>query len=199
MSTNALSIFSDEYKSSHWKNMYFWIEAVFYFLQGLFLAGLSAYGNVRMAEWAIPLAQQATLTALTGIPAYLKMFIGLLSDRVIVGKWGRRKPYLILGLIIAIPSYIFFITTQNFTGLLIGQTLAFLAWAFSDTTLDALTVDITPQEYDSRMQSYAQGGRYLGMAIGAGAARPRPDHRLDASDHHYRPVWHPDAHHRPGY
>ena len=168
MSVHTDSIFADEYKVTHWQNRYFWVEAIFYFLQGLFLAGIGAYGSVRMAEWSVPLAQQATLTALTGIPAYLKMFIGLLSDRVVMGKWGRRKPYLMLGLLISIPSYIFFIAAQNFTGLLIGQTLAFLAWAFADTTLDALTVDITPQQYDSRMQSYAQGGRYLGMAIGMG-------------------------------
>ena len=168
MSVDSASIFSDEYKAKHWNNLYFLVEAVFYFVQGLFLAGIGTYGSVRMAEWSVPLAQQAMFTALTGMPAYLKMFIGLLSDRVVVGRWGRRKPYLVLGLLISIPSFIFYIVSQNFTGLLIGQTLAFLAWAFSDTTLDALTVDITPQEHDSRMQSFAQGGRYFGMAIGAG-------------------------------
>jgi predicted MFS family arabinose efflux permease len=168
MSAATASIFTEEYRSKHWQNKYLWVEAVFYFLQGLFLAGIGAYGTVRMAEWAIPLTQQATLTALTGIPAFLKMFIGLLTDRVVIGKWGRRKPYLILGVLLAVPSYIVYLTTRNFTGLLIGQTLAVLAWAFADTTLDALTVDITPKEHHSRMQSSAQGGRYLGMAIGAG-------------------------------
>jgi MFS transporter, PAT family, beta-lactamase induction signal transducer AmpG len=162
-----VSVFSDSYKKENWKNLYFWIETLFYFLQGLFLAGISTYSSVRMAEWSVPLAQQATLTALTGIPAYLKMFIGLLSDRVVIGRWGRRKPYLVLGLLITIPSYVVYIFTKSFTGLLVAQTLAFLAWAFADTTLDAMTVDITPQEHDSRMQSYAQGGRYLGMALGA--------------------------------
>jgi predicted MFS family arabinose efflux permease len=160
-------IFSKEYKTQHWKNSYFGVEFVFYLLQGLFLAGMTTYGTVRLAEWAIPLAQQATFAAITGFPAYVKLFIGLLTDRVIVGKWGRRKPYIILGLIITIPSYIFYITTDSYTGLLIAQTLAFVSWAFVDTTLDALTVDITPDEYDSRMQSYAQTGRYTGMAIGA--------------------------------
>jgi predicted MFS family arabinose efflux permease len=162
-----VNIFSNEYKVAHWKNTYFWIEAIFYFLQGMFLAGIMQYGSVRLAEWSIPLAQQASFTAVTGIPAYFKMFIGLLTDRVIVGKWGRRKPYIILGLILTIPAYIFYITTQSYTGLLIAQTLAFVSWAFVDTTLDALTVDITPDEHDSRMQSHAQAGRYFGMALGA--------------------------------
>lgn len=162
-----INVFSNEYKVAHWKNSYFWIESIFYFLQGMFLAGIMQYGNVRLAEWAIPLAQQGTFTAVTGIPAYFKMFIGLLTDRVIVGKWGRRRPYIILGLILTIPAYIFYITTQSYTGLLIAQTLAFVSWAFVDTTLDALTVDITPDEHDSRMQSHAQGGRYFGMALGA--------------------------------
>jgi predicted MFS family arabinose efflux permease len=168
MALDAASIFTDEYKAKHWQNKYLLVEAFFYFMQGLFLAGIAAYGAVRMAEWAIPLAQQATLNALTGIPAFLKMFMGLLTDRVVVGKWGRRKPYLILSVLLAFPSYILYLTTHNFTGLLIGQTLAILTWAFADTTLDALTVDITPKELHSKMQSAAQGGRYLGMAIGAG-------------------------------
>ena len=161
-----VNVFSNEYKVAHWKKSYFWIEAVFYFLQGMFLAGIMQYGSVRLAEWSVPLAQQATFTAVTGIPAFLKMFIGLLSDRVVVGKWGRRKPYIIIGLILTIPAYIFYIVTKSYTGLLIAQTLAFVSWAFVDTTLDALTVDITPDEHDSRMQSSAQGGRYFGMALG---------------------------------
>lgn len=169
MSTEAASIFSNEYKIKNWENRFFWVEAAFYFLQGLFLAGLNAYSSVRLAEWSVPLAQQASLTAITGIPAYLKMFLGLLTDRVVVGKWGRRKPYLMLSLLLTIPCYIVYITTESFTGLLIAQSLAFLAWAMADTTLDALTVDITPDDKDSRMQSYAQGGRYLGYALGAGA------------------------------
>lgn len=167
MSVETASIFTDEYKASHWKNRYFLVEGLFYFLQGLFLAGINTYGNVRLAAWAVPLAQQATFLSLTAIPAYLKMFIGLLSDRVIIGKWGRRKPYLVLSLLLTIPSYLFYILTNSFTGLLVAQTLAFLSWAFADTTLDALTVDITPDTNDSRMQSFAQSGRYLGMAIGA--------------------------------
>jgi MFS family permease len=161
------NIFSNEYKVKNWKNKYFWVEAIFYFLQGLFLAGIMQYGNFRLAEWAVPLAQQATFAAVTGIPAFLKLFIGLFSDRVIIGKWGRRKPYIVLGLIITIPAYILYLTTDGYTGLFIAQTLAFVSWAIVDTVLDALTVDITPDKYDSRMQSYAQGGRYSGMAIGA--------------------------------
>ncbi len=77
-----VNIFSNEYKVAHWKNSYFWIEAIFYFLQGMFLAGIMQYGSVRLAEWSVPLAQQATFTAVTGIPAFLKMFIGLILHRL---------------------------------------------------------------------------------------------------------------------
>ncbi len=165
MSANV-GVFSNENRIANWNKKNFWIQALFYFLQGVFLAGIGTYGSVRLAEWSVPLAQQATFTAVTAIPAFLKLFIGLLSDRVIIGKWGRRKPYIVLGLLLTIPAYITYLTTDSYTGLFIAQTLAFLSWAIIDTTLDALTVDITPDEYDSQMQSYAQGGRFSGMALG---------------------------------
>lgn len=158
--------FSDALKIENWKDRYFWIQALFYFLQGVFLAGIFQYGSIRLAEWDIPLAKQATFTAVTGMPAFLKMFIGLFSDRVIVGKWGRRKPYIIFGFLLTIPAYIFYLNAGDYTGLFIAQTMAVFAWAIIDTTLDALTVDVTPDQYDSQMQSFAQGGRYLGMALG---------------------------------
>jgi len=162
----SIDVFSNETKIANWKKSYFWIQALFYFLQGVFLAGIMQYGNIRLAEWDIPLAQQATFTAVTGIPAFLKLFIGLLSDRVVIGKWGRRKPYIVFGLLLTIPAYVLYLTIDNYTGLFIAQTLAFISWAIVDTVLDALTVDITPDKYDSQMQSYAQSGRYLGLALG---------------------------------
>ena len=165
--TAVTDVFSNEVKIANWKKRYFWIQALFYFFQGIFLAGISQYGSIRLAEWAVPLAQQATFAAVTGIPAFLKLFIGLISDRLVIGKWGRRKPYIVLGLLITIPAYIFYLTTNSYVGLFIAQTLAFVSWAIVDTILDALTVDITPDKYDSQMQSFAQGGRYSGMALGA--------------------------------
>ena len=162
----TINKFSSAVKLENFKNRYFWVQALFYFLQGVFLAGIFQYGSIRLAEWSIPLAQQATFAAVTGMPAFLKMFIGLFSDRVIVGRWGRRKPYIVFGLLLAIPSYIFFVRAGTYEGLLIAQLLAVISWAFVDTTLDALTVDITPDEYGSQMQSFAQSGRFLGMAVG---------------------------------
>ncbi len=138
MTDISANIFSNETKVQNWKKSYFWIQALFYFLQGVFLAGISQYGNFRLAEWAIPLAQQATFTAVTGIPAFLKLFFGLLTDRVVIGKWGRRKPYIVLGLVLSIPAYIFYLTTDGYMGLFIAQTLAFVAWAIVDTTTGCL-------------------------------------------------------------
>jgi len=161
------NVFGNDFKLKNWKNNYFWIQALFYFLQGVFLAGIIQYSGIRMAEWGVPLSKQATFTALTSLPAMLKLFMGLFTDRVVIGKWGRRKPYIVFGLLVTIPAYISYLSAGDYTGLFIAQLLAFIAWAIVDTTLDALTVDITPDEYDSQMQSFAQGGRYSGMAVGA--------------------------------
>ena len=97
----------DQRKQRNFKNYYFYVELLFYVLQGIYVAGLQVYivyytTNVFKLDYAAI----ATVTALSGLPTYLKMFTGLLSDRVPVGKFGRRKPYLIMGGVLFIPAFI---------------------------------------------------------------------------------------------
>jgi len=44
------NVFSNESKVEHWNKRYFWVQALFYFLQGVFLAGIGTYGSVRLAN-----------------------------------------------------------------------------------------------------------------------------------------------------
>ena len=110
---------------------------------------------------------RAAITAMTGIPTYLKMFTGLLSDKVPVGKFGRRKPYLLLGGIGFLVAFIFLIGIKEFSSMWIfALMLCNIAFVLVDGTADALTVDVTPDEHTTKMQGYANGGRYAGMAVG---------------------------------
>lgn len=158
----------DERKLKNFKNYFFYIEGIFYFLQGLYTAGLQVYLTYYMTNvFKLNFATMATVGALVGIPTYLKMFTGLLSDRVPVGKFGRRKPYLILGGILFIPSFILLTTITTYSPLWLGIViLCFCCFVLVDGTADALTVDITPDRYTSKMQGFANGGRYAGMAVG---------------------------------
>lgn len=49
---------------------------------------------------------------------------------------------------------------------LFALVLCNFAFVLVDGTADALTVDITPDEHATKMQGYANGGRYAGMAVG---------------------------------
>lgn len=112
------------------------------------------------------MATQSTVIAVIGLPLYLKMIPGLLSDRVLIGRWGRRKPYIFLGGILYLPAFALLIGIREFNLLWLGAILlALIAWMLVDSTLDALTVDITPKNRVAQMQGAAWGSRLGGMAL----------------------------------
>ena len=154
-------------KQSNWKPSFLGVEGIAYFFQGFYLVGLQIYITVQMATvWHLDFATVGIVTAIMGIPTFLKMFSGLISDRLWLGKWGRRKPFIVIGALLYLPSFILLISIQDFGVLwLFTVALAMTAWMIVDSTLDALTVDITPEEEVSRMQGAAFGGRMIGVAL----------------------------------
>ena len=164
MTTAAYTLFD---KEKNWRNAYYWLEGIFYFFQGFYMTGMTTYISVSLANWKVPIAAQAAVMAAIGIPTYLKMFTGLLSDRVTIGKWGRRKPYLFLGAVLYVPAFIAVTMINEFSSLWTACVIAaYAAWVLVDGTLDAMTVDVTPEERAGTMQGVANGARYGGMALG---------------------------------
>ena len=94
-------------KQESWKEYYPTLEGLFYFFQGIFYTGFQVGIGIKMVNiWGFDVAQSAAVMMIISIPVFLKMFTGLLSDRVPWGKLGRRKPYLLLGGILYIPSFV---------------------------------------------------------------------------------------------
>jgi len=154
-------------KQENWQDYFVWLEGIFYFFQGFYLVGVQVYMGVMMAEWELPLTAQATIGAIAMAPAFLKMFTGLLSDRVPIYKWGRRKPYIILGAVLYVPAFVMLLSIKEFSNLWIAAiAMAMAAWVLVDGTLDALTVDVTPDEKTGTMQGAANGARAFGMGLG---------------------------------
>lgn len=120
-----------------------------------------------MANWGVLTDTQATVQAILGLPSYLKIFPAIQSDRVPLGRWGRCKPYIFLGGLVYIPSYLLLIKIQEFGWTWVATILLLLfAWILTDASLDALTVDITPQERTGQMQGAAQSSRQAGGIFG---------------------------------
>lgn len=166
----------DQRKQKNFKNYFFYVELLFYFLQGIYAAGLQVYITYYTTTvFNLDYATIATVVSLVGIPTYLKMFTGLLSDRVYVGKFGRRKPYLIMGGLLFIPAFIVLSTITTYSPVWLGAILlCTVCFVIVDGTADALTVDITPDEHTEKMQGYANGGRYAGMAVGVALTTALP-------------------------
>lgn len=158
----------DQRKAQNFRNYFFYVEAIFYFLQGIYTAGIQVYVTYYTTQvFKLDFVTIASISAAIGIPTYLKMFTGLLSDRVPVGKMGRRKPYLFLGGILYIPAFIAIATITEYSPIwLVALIACFACFVIVDGTADALTVDVTPDEHVSKMQGFANGGRYAGMAVG---------------------------------
>jgi MFS family permease len=161
------AILSDECKAQNWQGAFLWFVSLSYFFQGFYYLGTRIYVLAMMANWGVLTDSQATVFAILGIPAYLKMFPGLLSDRVPFGRWGRRKPYIFLGGLVFIPGYLLLIKIQEFGWTWVAAILLILfAWLLSDSNLDALTVDITPQERTGKIQGAVQSSRQAGGILG---------------------------------
>ena len=153
----------------YWRSYYPVLEGLFYVFQGLYLTALSVYQSVFMTKvWALPYTTIAMLSSVLMIPGYLKSFTGLLSDRVPWGRFGRRRPYILIGAIAYLPCFVLLASIKEF-GLpwMAMIILATWVWVLVDGTLDALTVDVTPPEKMGLMQGTAWGCRGIGAAIGS--------------------------------
>ena len=154
-------------KRKIWKDVYIRVVAIFYFFQGFYQAGEALYITKFLTDFAgFEYDRIALITTLVNIPLFLKMFIGLISDRVPLGKLGRRRPYILIGSLAYIPIFTYMSTLKDYnpTWLILLVSGKF-AWVLVDCTLDALTVDITPLEKMGKLQGSGAGGRMFGMAV----------------------------------
>ncbi len=158
-----------EIKDKYWKPSYPFVVGVFYLLQGLYLTGLQVYQNVYMTDvWKLDYGTIAVMSAILMIPGYLKSFTGLLSDRVAFGKYGRRRPYILIGGIAFIPCFLILAIITDFGAPWVFIIImVYFSWVLVDGTLDALTVDVTPSEKRGIMQGAGWGARGLGAALGS--------------------------------
>ncbi len=161
--------FASELKRKVWHNYYLYIVAAFYLFQGFYQAGEALYiTKFLTAENNFSYEEYASILATVNIPLFLKMFIGLLSDKVPLGKLGRRKPYIFIGSLLYIPIFWYVSTLTEYSSTwLISMVIGKFIWVMVDGTLDALTVDVTPIDKMGSVQGAANGGRAIGFAIGS--------------------------------
>jgi len=142
--------------------------ALLYFVQGAVVAYFTALNSLYLISFNLTMSQIGLIGTVGMIPFVLKIFLGMLSDRVNFLNFGHRKPYILIGLIIQgiclvivpliDPGKQYWLYAALAFTLMTGQ-------ALYDTCTDGLALDTTSSEEQGTIQGFMVGGRALGVVI----------------------------------
>ncbi|MBI9107550.1 MAG: MFS transporter [Spirochaetales bacterium] len=144
--------------------------AAVYFVEGAVLTYFTAFNILYLRSFDLSYSLIGIISGIALIPFVLKIFIGLLSDRISLFSLGHRKPYIIIGLILQSLAFLFIpkvSPTEQFGLYLTLMILAALGMSTYDTTTDGLSIDTTPEEDRGLVQGLMVGGRALSAVITA--------------------------------
>lgn len=139
-----------------------------YFAQGSVLSYFTALNAIYLLSFGLNLGQIGLISGIALTPFVLKIFLGILSDRVNLFQMGHRKPYIIIGLIIqAVCLFIvpFIDPGKNFALYGMMAFLVMTGMAMYDTTTDGLALDTTPKDEAGKIQGIMVGGRAMGVVV----------------------------------
>lgn len=111
----------------------------------------------------------SSLVATVLLPWSLKWLVAPIIDRVVIGRFGRRRPWILIGQLGMGATLVGLIGVDpvEARGAFIGLLLAHNAFAaLQDIAVDAWAVDIVPEEDRGAVQSVMFAGKYIGIAAG---------------------------------
>ena len=142
--------------------------ALLYFAQGAVLSYFTALNAIYLLSFDLSMGQIGLISGIALTPFVLKIFLGILSDRVNLLKLGHRKPYIILGLIlqsICLVIVPFINPGKDFALYGLMAFLVMTGMALYDTTTDGLALDTTPENEAGKIQGIMVGGRAMGVVV----------------------------------
>ncbi len=158
--------------------------AALYIIQGIGLAYFRNFQKPYLDNLGIDPNTIGTLTFILQIPFILKIFIGMVSDRVNLLGMGHRKPYIMLGLVLAALSFGAATLTapdSDFLLFAILITLGSFSVTLFDSTADGLAIDTTPHEEQGWVQGVMVSGRaaaFILLSLVFGALVQRTGYRV---------------------
>jgi PAT family beta-lactamase induction signal transducer AmpG len=133
-----------------------------YVVQGVGLAYFRNFQKPYLDNLGVLPDQIGLLTLILQLPFVLKVFIAMISDRINLFGQGHRKPYIVIGLVLAAFSFAAAGLVQPSAQLLMFSFFVVLG-SFSvtvfDSATDGLAIDITPQDEAGKIQGVMVGGR----------------------------------------
>ncbi len=136
--------------------------ASLYVVQGVGLAYFRNFQKPYLNNLGVDPDVIGLLTLILQVPFVLKIFIGMVSDRVNLFGMGHRKPYILLGLLLAAVAFgaaTLAAPDVNLLAFSVLVTLGSFAVTLFDSTADGLAIDITPHDEQGRVQGVMVGGR----------------------------------------
>lgn len=154
------------------KTLRYLIFASLYFTQGTILGYFASLNALYLLDRGLTLTDVGIFGAIALIPFVLKIFLGMLSDRVNLFGRGHRVPYIMIGLSVQLVCLLLVPMVNPKTAYWGFVGLAFLlqmGMALYDTCTDGLALDTTPLEEQGTIQGFMVGGRAIGTIVAASA------------------------------
>ncbi len=155
---------------SHSRMVRFTLFSSVYFVEGAVLTYFSAFNVLYLRSFNLSYSLIGIVGGITLIPFVLKIFIGLLSDKVNLFGFGYRKPYIVTGLVLQSAAFLLIPLIdpgKAFPLYVVAMIAASLGMSTYDTTTDGLSIDSTPAEDRGLVQGLMVGGRALGSVVTA--------------------------------
>jgi PAT family beta-lactamase induction signal transducer AmpG len=137
-----------------------------YFSQGTILSYFTALNALYLLDNGLEMDNIGILGTIAMIPFILKIFLGLLSDKVNLFGKGHRKPYILIGLAIQVISLLLVPLIDpgvNFGLFVVAAFCVQFGMALYDTCTDGLALDTIPEEEQGTIQTFMVGGRAVGL------------------------------------
>ena len=139
-----------------------------YFAEGAILSYFTALNALYLLSFDVSLTQIGLMGFIALIPFVLKIFLGMLSDRVNLFHIGHRKPYIIFGLLLQMVCLLIVPTINPGTHFWLFALLGFILMsgqALYDTCTDGLALDTTAPDEAGTIQGIMVGARALGVVL----------------------------------
>jgi PAT family beta-lactamase induction signal transducer AmpG len=147
---------------------YYIMFGLLYFVQGSALAYINNFQKPYLDSLNISAGRIGLLTSVLLIPFILKIFIGMLSDKVNLFRLGNRKPYILTGLILGTIAFMAVsrvLPDRNFLFFSVLIFMGSLSVALFDTCTDGFAIEISPEKHYGRVQSIMISGKAVGFIV----------------------------------
>jgi len=139
-----------------------------YFTQGTILSYFTALNAIYFLSRGLSMTDVGIFALIALIPFVLKIFLGMLSDKVNLFGFGHRKPYILVGLLtqaVCLSVVPFIDPAEYYWGFVVLAFIVQTGMALYDTCTDGLALDTTPKDEQGTIQGIMVGGRALGVIV----------------------------------